>query len=866
MKEASFFFLYVTEHFLRWIRDARATLMQIEMKLDASQVSIDICALILFCSLCCISLFFLRSRKAYIKAPVLAASAVILIILLSIVPLMMLVRIIATAMMLFILFRITFFRRSDQYKRPELEEDHMGRLAFYMRGVSHIRKLMARYRGCGGMTVAVYGEWGSGKSHFLRFIERNLAVPEKASDVCVSGGFSGKVPVAKVDLWQTHSLTEAWEQIANALCAAMKGRQSAWRHSPMLMKCLKSISALQLNIAPLAYLLYDFLSEGENDREGVQKISQMIQSGSNDGFAVLFLDNVERCDVEVIIKLLPLLERLKQIRNLVVIAAISREDLVSRLEVHGYHEKQVHGILNKLFDHVLQMPPCNRENMQSMFSHLVNHYHSDCPTLMHFAKRNKLIPCSTPRDAERIVNHLADIDSQYLSRYSDKLEDTAWMERYETVFYMEILRLYNSPAYHFLRNKENPYLFLKTAPFHFLYSDDSLGPMLPSDSERELTQEEQEWKDANQSFLNLLIHDEVSKKCLYEISHKLNDDFSYAFQKEYTSLIALGEAESLEIEKRVLYSGLAVPDAIFSVINQLYPNCRETEKKQLLEQCVMMAAARMDSVSSGRFVCRAFRTCFSTLQEMNYPDLVLQILYNRCFYIGKHWRYVEMIVLETIPYKAICKIYDIILNVWLTDIVRQQKYTPRIGRIRLVGNTIDLMERLCRKMISGLLKQILNMGAEERTSAYSCDYDCKLFFRSYYEDEILKETPKLIKGMDNARVLEKIINSFYCYEWRYNWPDPECFLMVSETYFSIILYFMEQAAILSPKSIAEEHRASIIQQIELFCEAAQDQIEHPRLLNGHHLMEASYQKGLQTAESFFAQYAKELSQNDSSAD
>lgn len=791
---------------------------------------------------------------AFLKIIVSVAVSLVLVAIFAIFPVLMLARIIAGSILLLVLYRTIFCGKTISYKRPDLEEEYLGRRLFYRRSVRHIRRMLNRNGQSCGLTMAVYGAWGSGKSHLLRYIERNLCVIEAESDVPNCNGFKGKCSIAKVDLWQSHSLDEAWEQIAEALSGALTGKRSTICHTKLLSGVLSALSALNEHLAPFIYVVRGFMSGGEDYQTKIQSINKLVPQ---DGAIALFLDNVERCDTEIVMKLLPLLERLKQVEKLVVIVAIAREELVNRFVAVGYKEELLQGVLNKLFDNVMTLPENQPKNLQAMFASMVKQRYGHCPTLMDFARRNKNFVCDTPREVERVVNQLGYIDEQFLARYENQLSDDKWQTRCDCVFNMEVLRLLNDSAYQYLKNRNEMYDFLKKVPHKILDPYYNLFSLRVNHREMKLDKQEEEWQKNHKDFISFIEANKETKAFFYFFSKQSREDYDYALHMDYTSIDVLGDCECEEVINLALDSLMSDSHAVLHAVDALYKDCTENEKKQVLSQSVMYAAKKRKNEQDCLFVLSAVKSCFNGLLEENLPKLYVRLICNVSQ--NSRWKKCGEELLNQFSDEVVTRTVKDIFTFLIEDEMKELKDKDHQTIVECVKNNFHVMEAMCRKYASIVLRDIFANGQKIRSHAYSFDFDVHGRGIPYYEDAIKMCLPSITDGMSKDEIFGKILDSML-YSRSYPFSEEERIeLLLSETYFKVVIQIVKLAGV-QYEDICNDGElvSSFAQAIDSILAKIDDYIKRESEERDGDIYHASFNAGADSAQKYFSDFLDKI--------
>lgn len=332
------------------------------------------------------------------------------------------------------------------------EHDALGRGRMYAAVHARIRQ---QPEWCGA-AIAVYGEWGCGKSHLLHYLGNRLEQPfrkehyddPEAEDENL---YQGRYEICRVLLWQYHSSEEALSAIAHNLTRAVSSA-----------KPFPTAGIVNLAVAMFCML---FGVGDENIREAIKGIVK--QASAVDGQiefinaylraqsrrAVLVIEDVERAAPEVIEHLLPLIERLKRITSLTILCALDPAELQHKCEHTRMVGPSLQGYLDKIFDMSFAIPPIPEDFVNEYFSSYVQERYPECPLLIAYAKKSPL-RFRTPRQIERVAARLASMEWMYFRKPHQRSELTP-LNR-EIVFHVEILRVLYQEAFAELNALDRP--------------------------------------------------------------------------------------------------------------------------------------------------------------------------------------------------------------------------------------------------------------------------------------------------------------------------------------------------------------------------------------------------------------------------
>lgn len=343
--------------------------------------------------------------------------------------------------------------------------DTLGRRMLYRRVGSRLRLLVQTQGGQNrGVAVAVCGPWGSGKSHFINYLAYTLWDRCKDQDLDEIECYRGHFTVCSVDLWRCRDKESMWHDIAATLASAISGYPVA------IEKRLRTgvAGALSMLRVPSESLVESILRFVTTGAEGTGMSEKML----NERIAfprrayILVLDNLDRCNDEMVNALFPVMERLRRIRGLITICAVAREELEKR-DVGGVHNLNNLGeTLIKVFDLMVSLPSIPVRHARAFMLRMAAAQTMECPNLQDWIMRQQL-EFDTPRQMENIVNQLSMLDNCYLMRLRSEerinASSTASQRRFDAIFYMSALRCIFPGVAAVLEKGENPMGLLQLA-------------------------------------------------------------------------------------------------------------------------------------------------------------------------------------------------------------------------------------------------------------------------------------------------------------------------------------------------------------------------------------------------------------------
>lgn len=336
-------------------------------------------------------------------------------------------------------------------------------------------------RGC---NIAIVGDWGCGKSHCISYLKYKLGPQEECkSDESALRNcglaqkektkskkqYEGNFIFCDVSLWKCKSVEDAWLNIVNALYKSIhKGQSFALTSFPgrLLSLFLKLASMCSIGGASTMCSLLEVVSSSVGS--GVQDSISKIDAELAERRLILVLDDVERADFEILIRLFPLIDQLRKITRLTVICAISEDELVKIFKRNGINEDSLGGYLTKIFDYSYSMPPMSSVMVAEKIYNDYNHTGKDCEFLGRFlSKFNWMF--DSPRQMERMLARWQGMERQYFSmpdeiskEYACTLHEEFELKVY-IAFVFEAFRMYDKDLISNIRETADACGFFKAS-------------------------------------------------------------------------------------------------------------------------------------------------------------------------------------------------------------------------------------------------------------------------------------------------------------------------------------------------------------------------------------------------------------------
>lgn len=384
-----------------------------------------------------------------------------------------------------------------------------------------------------GFVVAIYGEWGSGKTYFLNYLSERLSkcFTKEFYDDKLEVIYTAPYRICKVNLWEYSTPNEAWKGIASILTSTISGTPSGQHVSRLSSLCTSVMPSPYNGLLFLLTKLF-FSSDDKMDRNLVEMISRKIKLGQK---VVIIFDDIERANCDIITGLLPLMEKLKRIEGLLVLCAIAKKELVEKLKPI-YDEETTSGYLTKIVDISFELPELTDATIQNKISHDLCEKYEDCKLLNIFFEKYKL-EFHTPRQIERILDHLSSIERMYFNNVVlNESEGLSINQREEfCVFLIEIVRMFYQSVFNEALEKKGGMKELASRSMFFS------SPLISIDKDNSRRNEFIEGYKITGAYIE---HDGLLQEILKRIASYEAPIISRAIKKDYARRLALNDKES----------------------------------------------------------------------------------------------------------------------------------------------------------------------------------------------------------------------------------------------------------------------------------------------------------------------------------
>lgn len=342
-----------------------------------------------------------------------------------------------------------------EYKQQDIpfKPDVLGRRLLYEQLSINIRKRLAQVQGR-GITVAVTGTWGEGKSHLIHYVVNELL--RNQDGVRATEPWQRAFKYASVDVWKCDTVEAMWDEISESLASAIQERDvRLYKHWGRILVVL--LKALHVPHAGLAEDVFRVLTTGVSGAGSVtESLGRQIQLQGQ--AYVLILDNLDRCGADKLQKLFPFIERLKNIPYLVTICGVAYGEMA---EIGDEIATILDDTFLKIFDAVIPMPQVAQEYRVPYMLYLAQQAGGG-ERLQKWCSTNRL-SLHSPRIIENIMARLAFIDSHFLGRMEHSTEQDAVMQNggvdlsfSDAIFSLEALRVVTPSIVVHMEKMKNP--------------------------------------------------------------------------------------------------------------------------------------------------------------------------------------------------------------------------------------------------------------------------------------------------------------------------------------------------------------------------------------------------------------------------
>lgn len=485
------------------------------------------------------------------------------------------------------------------YKRREekAEQDALGRGLLYHQLGDAIRERLNQAKDK-GVTVAVTGVWGSGKSHFIHYLEHELQEPRERDDgsnICYK-----PFGLARVDVWKCASVKAMWTEIAESLASCILERDVRLygRWGKIIVRMLK---ALHIPYVDLAEDILRIVKSGISGDGSVTHLFSQRMDARGKSY-ILVLDNLDRCGGHKLRALLPLIERLKSIPHLVTICGIAYGEM-------SREDKKITEVLDgtflKIFDMVIPMPRVPEKYKKAYMLQELTDTKRECFHLRKWCMNCEL-PLNSPRLIKAIIERLSIIDSCFLKRLTPPSPDEALMQQLvgklpktDLVFTLETLRVVSPVFVICLENMSKAHSVLQQ-----WCKTDSL-PATKHLAQLKQIQKKNAFPELIDRLVQILANEENA------------DDFEEALAQNYLALTSLtpGECAAI-IHEYTSHSPLNISEALNEVLRGGYT---KNDEPQLYKGLLEFVSQHADIKKSGEIAGACWKQIHAFYQVSEIP-------------------------------------------------------------------------------------------------------------------------------------------------------------------------------------------------------------------------------------------------------
>jgi len=328
-----------------------------------------------------------------------------------------------------------------------------------------------------GGTIALTGQWGSGKTTFLRMWNQDLN----------NQGF----PTVTLNAWQTEWAEDPLIAVIARIQQACErsesqetldtvkeiAKQFRKRPFPLIWAVAKTVLASQTGVDASSILQQidslsdcafdEAVSEFDAKHRSIEKLKNALEKlawktnpGGEGGRPLVFIiDELDRCKPDYAVRLLEVLKHLFEVRNIVFVCAIDKKHLEDSVRgFYGSDRINAQEYLRRFFDLEVELPAPDYEKF---CKHLYEYY--DLGAFFDSDERNRILPRDEGEEFQRFLSSLA-VKSNMSLRQVDRIcaftKVSLQGSKLNTIYFPSLslfityLRFFNYPFYQSLQNHE----------------------------------------------------------------------------------------------------------------------------------------------------------------------------------------------------------------------------------------------------------------------------------------------------------------------------------------------------------------------------------------------------------------------------
>lgn len=319
------------------------------------------------------------------------------------------------------------------------------------------------------ITIALQGEWGSGKTSMMTRLERTLCIGEKAPFIGVnintweySMMSSPEITVYKILAKLVRELTGGDNDSKKKVSKILRGLYRGGREA------LKMIPGINVAVE-MANVPTELPSE-ENDislselREELQKAVQMRIAEKGQRGVIVFVDDLDRLNPPVAVEILELLKNVFTLENCIFVLAIDYDVVVKGLEpkfgkLTDKNEREFRSFFDKIIQVPFSLPVSSYRAMDFVLNALVGIGYlkdidtSDPNVRTRFSSVVESSVGKNPRSIKRLINTLSLLDCIAQCGSDPKNEEMANMDEKLLNFIIVAIQICYPQIYRLLVHK-----------------------------------------------------------------------------------------------------------------------------------------------------------------------------------------------------------------------------------------------------------------------------------------------------------------------------------------------------------------------------------------------------------------------------
>lgn len=275
--------------------------------------------------------------------------------------------------------------------RPDEEKDDRETDSFAMHTrLGAIYDIIRHKNTRAPIAVAVYGDWGTGKSSAMRWLGERLAEWSKLSKAKRKHHF--KVRTVWFDPWKFTKREDVWRGlIAEVIISAIEVRGASLKtvvsaarkfglflgrsflnlltSTELTLGVKEAGASAKVDLDALAKIAEDYRQTAHPEKAFLNDFERELRAWIKDSLAadermVIFIDDLDRCLPEVVLEVLEALKLYLNIPQLIFVVGLDREvvETVVRqhYKEHGLGEAKAARYLDKMFQVEVDIPPSER--------------------------------------------------------------------------------------------------------------------------------------------------------------------------------------------------------------------------------------------------------------------------------------------------------------------------------------------------------------------------------------------------------------------------------------------------------------------------------------------------------------------------